>query len=210
MNLKMNKNKGIAVAAVLVLCVLTLYSAISHAGVAGSPHDLAWGGDGSAFAFGTLAQPQICIYCHTPHNANMAVRSTTTFSNATNGLQNGTSGSSLLLWNRTLSNSTAFTPYTSPTVSNTITVIKVQSLLCLSCHDGVGALNVTYSDGTIGGPPTAIDSVFPNALQGWGPNIGQKTQTDSQSVPINLSNQHPISIDLPSPASGGTPLPTPS
>ena len=82
--------------------------------ISGSAHDFS----GAAWNTGTT---EICIVCHTPHNAN-----TTT----------GT-----VLWNRTTT-ITAFTPYSSATFqgSATITVPGGISLLCLSCHDGSIAL----------------------------------------------------------------------
>jgi predicted CXXCH cytochrome family protein len=93
---------------------LSFSMAISQT-IVGSSHDF------SSQTWNTTNQ--ICIVCHTPHNANISV------TNAP-------------LWNHTLTNST-FQLYTS-SVSGTFNGITGQpdgsSKLCLSCHDGSVAL----------------------------------------------------------------------
>ncbi|MDA8169150.1 MAG: cytochrome c3 family protein [Nitrospiraceae bacterium] len=113
------------------------------------------------------------------------------------------SGSPLLLWNRNLSNATSFLPYVSSTMTNAggINNIKVYSLLCLSCHDGVGALNVLTAYPRDGGTLIPISGYTRigdlTYLPGMpDPNIGGRTPTNGQSY-INLSDDHPISIDYP-------------
>ena len=65
---------------------------------------------------------EICIWCHTPHSANTAGRP---------------------LWNKSVQ-STAYTPY-GPTLNNGtgITTLSANGTTkaCLSCHDGVNAIN---------------------------------------------------------------------
>ncbi len=90
-----------------------LASSSFAANIAGSGHDLS----------STAASEEICIVCHTPHNAD------TTVSDAP-------------LWNHTLTATTGFTPYS----NGTIQAIDIGqptgvSLLCLSCHDGTVALD---------------------------------------------------------------------
>jgi len=65
---------------------------------------------------------EICICCHTPHNANITVPDAP-------------------LWNHMLTTAT-FQLYTSPTFNGaaTITQPSGSSKLCLSCHDGTVAL----------------------------------------------------------------------
>ncbi len=99
------------IAAAFLLSLAAISSAGAQ-GVVGSAHDLSAVGE------------QVCIYCHTPHNADV----TTPLAEAP-------------LWNRTIT-STTFTMYDSPTIDMTIaTDPQGVSLACLSCHDGVTAYN---------------------------------------------------------------------
>ena len=100
----MKKNIIIAVA---VLAGVGL-SAVSHtnaATITGSKHDLSGSTGG-----------EICVACHTPHNAN------TTVTDAP-------------LWNHTMTTAT-YEVYASPTFNGTISQPTGVSKLCLSCHDG--------------------------------------------------------------------------
>ncbi|MEN8251519.1 MAG: cytochrome c3 family protein [Bacteroidota bacterium] len=81
--------------------------------IAGSAHDF------SGATWNTSIGDQICIVCHTPHNA--------------------TPVSGAVLWNR-LETAATFTPYTSGTMTATAGAPSGTSLLCLSCHDGTIAL----------------------------------------------------------------------
>lgn len=63
---------------------------------------------------------EICVYCHTPHGANTTYR--------------------LPLWNRTIK-STTYQIYTSSTITQTVTQPGLNSLSCLSCHDGQVAVD---------------------------------------------------------------------
>ena len=63
---------------------------------------------------------EVCVYCHTPHAANGAVK--------------------LPLWNRTLK-ATSYTTYTSVSVTQPIAQPGIGSLACLSCHDGQVAID---------------------------------------------------------------------
>jgi len=68
---------------------------------------------------------RICVYCHTPHNAN---------------------GGVVPLWNRDFTTS-AFTMYDSPTIDmTTASAPQGVSLACLSCHDGTIAVDQLFGD----------------------------------------------------------------
>ena len=82
--------------------------------IVGSAHDFA----GESWNAGVSAQ--ICIVCHTPHNASVAVTSAP-------------------LWNHATTAAT-FTLYTSTTMTGTVGQPDGSSKLCLSCHDGTVAL----------------------------------------------------------------------
>ena len=100
--------------------------------IAGSAHDF------SASGFGT---DQICVFCHTPHNADITVQEAP-------------------LWNHEVTQ-TVHTPYDSPTLQasgGTIGQPDGSSKLCLSCHDGSVAVD------SFGGATGAITLTGPAAI----------------------------------------------
>lgn len=159
------------------------------------------GGLNRYIASGT--ETQICIFCHTPHNARPAVP----------------------LWNKVMP-SQAFNMYTSsPTLSpaaSAVTAPGPESLLCLSCHDGRTAINVLHNSrnpaaNTVGTEKVisldgfAYDdaNVPANGAEGLGagvgismgtlgflgsysPNIGKTSSDDYYGG--NLMDDHPISF----------------
>jgi predicted CXXCH cytochrome family protein len=91
---------------------------------------------------------QICIFCHTPHNAAPAVP----------------------LWNHTLSTST-FTAYDSPTMDATDNNNWTGgdgnvSALCMSCHDGSVGLGSLINEGPGGTPTNSATNISGAALLG--------------------------------------------
>ena len=104
--------------------------------IVNSPHDFS----GQGWSGG-----EICIVCHTPHNAN------TTVTDAP-------------LWNHAVT-TTNFTMYTSPTLDATQAgQPDGVSMLCLSCHDGTVAVD------SFGGN-TGTNFVTGNAAVGAGGNL---------------------------------------
>ncbi|MEW7987501.1 MAG: cytochrome c3 family protein [Candidatus Thiodiazotropha sp.] len=106
----------------LTALVLGVFSVTTTAGtIVGSDHDFStqqWSGG------------EICVACHTPHNADTSV------SNAP-------------LWNHAVT-TTSFTVYSSPTMdAGAAGQPDASSKLCLSCHDGTVA--VDSFGGVIGG-----------------------------------------------------------
>lgn len=100
----------------VAVSVIMFSGSAMAATIVGGPHDLQAEVNTAGGDDGTNAG-EICIYCHTPHNANMEYP----------------------LWNRT-SSASAFTGYTSSTIEMTIPVnlaATSPSRQCLSCHDGV-------------------------------------------------------------------------
>ena len=71
-----------------------------------------------------------CVYCHTPHGANSAVAAP--------------------LWNRTIK-ATTYTTYNTPSLTQPVSQPGINSLTCLSCHDG----------------QTAIDSIINMPIPGY-------------------------------------------
>lgn len=81
--------------------------------ITGSAHDFS--------AAGWNPTGEICVTCHTPHDA-------------------GATGDAPL-WNHALTAVTSYTPYGSGTLDGTVGQPSGVSLLCLSCHDGTVALD---------------------------------------------------------------------
>ncbi|MEN8179107.1 MAG: cytochrome c3 family protein [Pseudomonadota bacterium] len=87
--------------------------------ITGSAHDFT---DAIGWQSG---EDQICVFCHTPHNADITV-------------------SDAPLWNHALTQVTTYTLYNlSPTFDGVATITQPEgtSLLCLSCHDGTVAVD---------------------------------------------------------------------
>jgi predicted CXXCH cytochrome family protein len=125
---------------VIVIAALALVPAASWAGITGTAHDLKGAGYGT---------DQICIFCHTPHNAKTPQLAP--------------------LWNHA-SAAGPFTLYSSTTLQAVPGQPAGVSKACLSCHDGV----------------TAIDA--------YGANTTGTAMTGSAALGTNLSDDHPVSI----------------
>lgn len=91
---------------------------LSFGQIKNSDHDFS----GSGWSGG-----QICLPCHTPHNANVTVSGTP-------------------LWNHAVTTAT-YTAYASATISATMGQPSASSKLCLSCHDGTVAID-SYGNST--------------------------------------------------------------
>ncbi|MCP4667023.1 MAG: cytochrome C, partial [Deltaproteobacteria bacterium] len=87
------------------------FASLSYAVISGSAHDF------STFGW---SNNEICLPCHTPHNAN-------TLPDAP-------------LWNHELTTA-SYTLYTSSTLDATMGQPDGRSKLCLSCHDGTVAID---------------------------------------------------------------------
>jgi predicted CXXCH cytochrome family protein len=107
----MNKLKTLIKLAALTALLAVPAVTQGAGGITGTKHDLSakgWGSD------------QICIFCHTPHNAG--------------------SSSSGPLWNHADTTAT-FTLYSNATLNATVAQPGAQSKACLSCHDGTIAID---------------------------------------------------------------------
>lgn len=87
------------------------------------------GGAGGAAAAGGTGQVQVCVFCHTPHNAVSA-----------GPLWNKASATAATVFKLYTSSSTL----SSATKASTLTA-NSPSLLCLSCHDGKTAMNILHN-----------------------------------------------------------------
>ena len=156
----------VAAGAGVVLIGLACSPAAASPGhVVASKHNLSTSGPGGVKA---TAEGQVCVFCHTPHNANPARQ---LWNHVTSGAQTyGTYGSS------------SFDSGSVPGTFNTFPGKSAgqpvgSSRLCLSCHDGTIALGSTVNNGTIALTGTAGGFVPASA-----------------SLGTELSNDHPVSF----------------
>ena len=107
---------------------------------------------------------EVCVYCHTPHQANVL------FEGAP-------------IWNKDTP-TTTFTMY-GDTIGGTTTdgTPGASSLACLSCHDGVSAV-----DSILNAPGSGMNTIV-------GTNLLTDVNTSAASIiGGDLTNDHPISI----------------
>lgn len=145
--------------------------------VANTPHNLSTTGPGS---LKSTDETEICVFCHTPHNANPAVP----------------------LWNHYSTTAKTFLLYTaSPTLDMTkpdypkgLAADSI-SRLCLTCHDGTTAFNTLVNpSGSLGTNPGWDDFALTFEIagvyaEGEGPYLG-----------TDLTRMHPIGFDYTSAA----------
>lgn len=127
--LKIRKLTAIALPAFLALA-----SASRAASVVGSKHDL------KAL---TNSNGQVCIACHTPHNAQATQL--------------------IPLWNHTAT-ATTFTLYSSPTTRAVMGQPTAATRACLSCHDGTVAIDSFGGKLPSGAPPLSASSNLGTSL----------------------------------------------
>jgi predicted CXXCH cytochrome family protein len=137
--------------ALVLMVALAMAASLSaqQGGIVGTDHDLRT----------DRTTGDVCISCHTPHNANP-------------------SAGTALLWVRAV-RTTGYQVYNSTVNPDfgggtpDLTAGNQVSLLCLSCHDGAAALNVTWDAKTQTGYRTSIG-------------------TGSANIGTDLRNDHPI------------------
>lgn len=142
----------------LALASTIVWWAPVFAGIQNSVHDLR----------SELGIDEICIVCHTPHNA---------VDPAAEGLDYAP------LWNHDVSNVT-YTLYDSSTLHHTPGQPDGVSKLCLSCHDG--SIAVDNYGGVTTGTLFVDDAVFDGAP---GEAVGGE-----RDFGTNLDNDHPVSF----------------
>ena len=107
-----------------VMAAVGLFATASMAVIDGSKHDLADPNNEIRAANPADVNNEICAFCHTPHGTN------TDFVGAP-------------LWNKAIDTGTTYTVYGGGTTTGGTTVDQPGdvSRACLSCHDGVNAIN---------------------------------------------------------------------
>ena len=166
----MKKLAGI-IAAVALTAVATMAFANSNpaTGVNGSMHDM-----NVKYPGNKDAMQRVCVFCHTPHNANMG----------------GVAAGEYPLWNHTLPPTTGWTSYVWATPLNSTLnqdPMVAPIRLCMSCHDGVIA------------PDQHLGSNGANSAQaGTGPLTGFKAiglLGGVAGTPYDLTDDHPIGFN---------------
>jgi len=132
-------------------------------GIVGSQHDLTAAGTGQG---STSVTDDVCVFCHTPHGADTAA--------------------SVPLWNKTLPDPATYQRYSelqTATFDSIEAPVGSVSLACLSCHDGVQAMDVVLNQ--------------PGTNMNTGPIDGTMGAMGGTPVPVlgtDLRNDHPISM----------------
>lgn len=135
--------------------------------IVGSKHDFTAGGSAQQT---TNATDQVCVFCHTPHGADVAAP--------------------VPLWNKVLTPGTSYTRYSTlstPSFDSQEAPVGSVSLACLSCHDGTQAMDVVLNSpgsGGYNGAGAEIDNVA----------IGVMTDEPVPRLGTDLSNDHPVSM----------------
>jgi predicted CXXCH cytochrome family protein len=151
----------------LLLCMAIALSGKplnAQTGIVNTKHNLSVSGPGTIKA---TSEERICVFCHTPHNANPQTP----------------------LWNKNIEgiNYDQYTPYTSSTLGIPA-ALQIRptgsSRLCLSCHDGTLALgDVKLPKNQIDVPVAGVTTV-PGGMPHASPSY----------FGTSLANHHPISF----------------
>lgn len=162
LSVKSKKKGGEYMKKILLLSALVvLFAAPAMAAIKDTKHNLGTTGD---FAYKSSNETEICIFCHTPHNATKSVP----------------------LWNRSNPVASGFKLYTASPTLNISTAGKGAlsddsiSLFCLSCHDGAAA---SLAGRVINEPNGNI------VMDASGDQIKGKA-----NLGTNLTNDHPINF----------------
>ena len=170
------------------------------AGIVGSSHDLSTG----SYAGGD-SMDRICIYCHHPHHSVKAADNAGTYSP---------------LWNRTVPAASNFTAYNNGVMMqaqatgaqglagapanhaqgsdnrnlmNGTPAVGGVSLLCMSCHDGVTAMNAYSENADYGTNAYGMGTGSGSQSDAVGSTDNVKI-TSNANLTEDLSNHHPIGM----------------
>ncbi len=162
------------IAKIAAALILTVGTTSALAVITNSKHDLSYTGSGTIKAAQGQNNDEICVYCHTPHAANTA------FAGAP-------------LWNKNDQNANPTYTMYGTTVAGTTTDNQpnAPSLACLSCHDGVSAINsIVNAPGSGGYVATGQYVEFNSTTAGTGFTMPAGVTQIGQ----DLTNDHPVSI----------------
>lgn len=157
-------SKSAKLLGVSALLAAGLWAGQAAAAITGSKHDLTFNGN---TYYTSTASAEICAFCHTPHGGQSAAP----------------------LWNRVLPAAGGFSVYTSDTLDGTIALTGANSLACLSCHDGVGSLDVVVNAPGSGGYNTG-GTTLGYTWNGGNTTIGAGVT----QIGTSLTDDHPVAL----------------
>ena len=158
---------------VFVVFVSIVFVSVAHASVANTVHNLS--ASRPAGAIGSDEITEICVFCHTPHNAN-----------ASGNLVDAA------LWNRKNTEVTDYTMYAQSELQGDVALSpNTESMVCLSCHDGSLALNNMANPVDVGSDPIPDLIGDPTRLTA----DGKIATTSYAYIGSDLTDDHPVSVD---------------
>ncbi|MDD5212253.1 MAG: cytochrome c3 family protein [Sulfuricurvum sp.] len=157
---------------VAAIVALSSMSAYATSNITNTKHNLSATGTGTIKAAAGDNNDEICVYCHTPHAANTAFVGAPLWNKAT---PTGT----FTMYGTTIGGTTGDTTPNSP------------SMACLSCHDGVSAINSMVNAPGSGGYNAAGANVKFGATAA---GTAYTMPAGVTQIGVDLRNDHPVSI----------------
>jgi predicted CXXCH cytochrome family protein len=168
---EVSKMKG-KILVVMVAAIALLGAGVALAGISATKHNLSSGGPGTVKASAGQQNDEICVWCHTPHFAN------TGFTGAP-------------LWNKATPTAT-YTMYGTTLAGTTPDTTPAGiTKACLSCHDGVSAINSIVNQAGAGGVVAGGTNVAFGATAAGTAVVMTGAATN---IGTSLANDHPVSI----------------
>lgn len=182
----------------LFLAIYLIFEAIPGEGgtVIRSKHDMTYlsdraiakGGVGAMEGITYNDYGEVCVYCHTPHNANQSIAP---------------------LWNRVLPSTSGYSMYKSSTMDTSLpSAPDGVSLACLSCHDGTVAVDSIINTPNTGWVDTGVH--YRMSTETSGDSCGKCHTPQGELAGLygahdatvkyltkNLADDHPISMNYP-------------
>lgn len=164
-------------AKLLAVAAIAVGASGAYAGIANTKHNL--GADNAQNEnYMTTGTTEICVFCHTPHASNTAVKAP--------------------LWNKPVAAGTSYTTYTtatSATIEGSVDMSGI-SLACLSCHDGTQAMDTMINKPGSGGYNAAGSAITGGVWTGARQSSGAMTNAGEfiSMLGTDLTNDHPVGI----------------
>lgn len=175
------RGSTIRIAGTLGLVAFSLAGVATAAGIADTKHNLSTTGTGQNHV--TAGTADICVFCHTPHGADVS-----------NPVDNPP------LWNKRLAPASTYQTYdtlNTSTLDGQVLPVGSTSVACLSCHDGTQAMdNIINAPGSgdydpTGGGPTGRAYTW---TTGGTANADGTLSSGVALIGTDLTNDHPIGV----------------